>query len=175
MSRKNRNKKNFGPSSHGSAAPSNNGDPRKPSNELVRDVSAKPEPTWLEIWSVRMSRWLGSLQIAVILLSAFAAVLAIGTMVESWYSGHIAQELVYRAWWFTLLLFLLGINIFFAAAKKWPWKKHQTGFLITHVGLLTMLAGGILTSMAGTDAVMTLLDSPNGDPQGEYPYPQSSN
>ena len=175
MSRKNRNRKNTGPSPNGPASSPNNGDTRKPSNELVRNSGDKPEPTWLEKWTIRISRWLGSLQIAVILLSIFATVLAIGTMVESWYSGHIAQELVYRAWWFTLLLFLLGINIFFAAAKKWPWKRHQTGFLITHVGLLTMLAGGILTSLSGTDAAMTLLDSASGDPQGEYPLAQSTN
>src|SRR6516165_10039171 len=70
---------------------------------------------WLEVVVVKMSRWLGSLQMAVVLLLLFAFVLAIGTMVESWYSGQAAQELVYRTWWFTLLLALLGVNIFFAA------------------------------------------------------------
>src|SRR5262249_47433932 len=54
---------------------------------------------------------------------------------------------------------LLGVNIFFAAAKKWPWKKYQTGFLITHVGLLTMVAGGMLNSLDGTDSLMALVDS----------------
>lgn len=114
---------------------------------------------WLEVAVVRMSRWLGSLQVAVLLLGLFAIVLAIGTMMESWYSEKIAKELVYRAWWFNLLLLLLGVNIFFAAAKKWPWKKHQTGFLITHVGLLTMVAGGLLTGLRGTDTSMALIDT----------------
>jgi hypothetical protein len=104
---------------------------------------------------------LGSLQLAVILLSLFVLVLVIGTMLESWYSAQLAQELVYHAWWFSVLLLLLGVNIFFAAVKKWPWKRHQTGFLITHVGLLTMLAGGIVTSISNTDATIALIDTSN--------------
>lgn len=99
---------------------------------------------------------------AVPLLSAFAFVLGLGTVVESWYSDRVAKELVYRAWWFDLLLLLLGVNIFFAAVKKWPWKRHQTGFLITHVGLLLLVTGGLFTAMGGTDTTMALVD--NDDP-----------
>jgi hypothetical protein len=117
------------------------------------------EQTWLRAQVVAISRSHGSLQAALALGFAFIVVLAVGTMLESWYSARIAQELVYRTWWFTLLLVLLGVNIFFAAAKKWPWKRHQTGFLITHLGLLTILAGGILNAIGGTDAQMVLLDS----------------
>jgi hypothetical protein len=114
---------------------------------------------WLEVAVVRVARWLGSLQIAVVLLLLFAVVLFLGTLMESWYDGKVAQQLIYQTWWFTLLLAFLSVNIFFAAAKKWPWKKHQTGFLITHAGLLTMLAGGILNSLGGTDAMMVVVDS----------------
>src|SRR5262249_28085135 len=129
---------------------------------------------------IRLSRWLGSVQIAVILLGLFALVVFLGTLMEHWYNTKIAQELVYKSWWFILLLALLAVNIFFAAAKKWPWKKHQTGFLITHVGLLTMLAGGILHAAAGTDATMTLIDTGDPDIQAMvrrmYGFvPQSSN
>jgi hypothetical protein len=133
-----------------------------------------PERFWLEVWIVRTSRWLGSLQIAVLGLTLFAVVLAIGTMVESWYSGRVAQELVYRTWWFAALLLLLGVNIFFAAAKKWPWKKHQTGFLITHLGLITMIAGGVLTSLSGVDSMMTLIDTENERYQRQLGLPQAS-
>ncbi|HEV3260250.1 MAG TPA: cytochrome c biogenesis protein ResB [Gemmataceae bacterium] len=117
------------------------------------------ERFWLEKVIVRISRLLGSLQAAVVLLITFAGVLITGTVMESWYDGPVTQQLVYRTWWFTVLLALLAVNIFFAAAKKWPWKKHQTGFLITHVGLLTLLAGGILNSLGGTDALMVAVDT----------------
>jgi hypothetical protein len=129
---------------------------------------------WLEVLLVRSSRWLGSLQIAVLLLASFALVLALGTIIESEYSARIAQEVVYRAWWFKLLLFLLGINIFFAAAKKWPWKKYQTGFLITHLGLLLLVAGGMVTSFSSTDGFMSLIDSAQADVQRANNLAQSS-
>ncbi len=139
-----------------------------------RPVAQAAERTWLETWAVRISRWLGSLQVAVILLVLFAIALMLGVIVEQQFNAKTAGELVYRSWWFALLLLLLGVNIFFAAAKKWPWKKHQTGFLITHVGLLTMLAGGILNALGGTDAQMQLIDT--DDPQIARGFlPQESN
>ena len=124
-----------------------------------RGTKSDQPRTWFENQVLAWSRALGSLEAAIALAFTFIIVLAAGTMLESWYSARIAQELIYRTWWFSVLLILLAVNIFFAAAKKWPWKKHQTGFLITHVGLLTMLAGGILNSVGGVDAQMVLLDS----------------
>lgn len=137
--------------------------PPAPPRELPSSSSAsKPAPkTWLETVGRQVMQALGSLQLAVILLSIFVLVLIVGTMLESWYSAELAQELVYHAWWFSLLLFLLGVNIFFAAVKKWPWKKYQTGFLITHLGLLVMLTGGIVTSISHTDATLVLIDTSN--------------
>jgi hypothetical protein len=99
------------------------------------------------------------LQAAVCLLPLFAGVLFLGTVIESWHGRPAAVQLVYRTWWFATLLALLGVNVFFAAAKKWPWRRHQTGFLITHAGLLTLVAGGLLDSLAGTGGTLTLVDS----------------
>src|SRR5262249_17742113 len=84
------------------------------------------ERSWAEHAASRIARTLGSLQMAVILLGLFAAVVFLGTLVEHWYNTKIAQELVYRSWWFVFLLLLLAVNILFAAVKKWPWKKYQT-------------------------------------------------
>jgi hypothetical protein len=137
-----------------------------PSGAAVPDVRGKksgPGAVWRGV-----AHWLGSLQVAVAGLALFGAALAVGTVVESWYSGKLAQELVYRAWWFSLLIGLLGGNIFFAAAKKWPWKKHQTGFVITHLGLLMLVAGGILNALGGTDALMVLVDTRDADLQREH-------
>src|SRR6476661_2504624 len=107
-------------------------------------------------WFWKTARTLGSLQLAICTGVVFTFAMIIGTCLESWYSSKIAQQLVYYSWWFTALLGLLACSIFFAAIKKWPWKKHQTGFLITHVGLLTLLTGGVLNSFWGVDAMMPL-------------------
>jgi hypothetical protein len=129
-----------------------------PASPQLTNGTGKREYSAVEVIAIRASRWLGSLQIAVVALAIFAAVVLLGTLMEHWYSTKVAQELVYKSWWFIGLLFLLAVNIFFAAAKKWPWKKHQTGFVITHIGLLMLLAGGILNAWFGVDAQMWVMD-----------------
>jgi hypothetical protein len=149
-----------------------------PSKTAQKKLASKPTPVSsvatartvsdsTPVWSV--VRFLGSLQFAIVTGSIFTIGMIFGTCLESWYSGKIAQELVYHAWWFTLLLGMLACSIFFAAVKKWPWKRHQLGFLITHVGLLTMLAGGVLNAFFGVDAQMQLIDSASGSERSGIP------
>src|SRR5438128_5830463 len=90
---------------------------------------------------------LASLRLAIVLLSLFVLCLAGGTWLESAYTVAAAQELVYPAWWFDLLLVVLAANVLAAALKKYPWQRHQTGFLVTHAGLLVLLFGGLLTAL----------------------------
>src|SRR5262249_5077758 len=52
----------------------------------------------------RLLRACASLQLAIGLLSLFALCLAVATLLESAYGGAVAGELVYHAWWFSLLL-----------------------------------------------------------------------
>src|SRR5882724_3143907 len=86
--------------------------------------AAKPAATMTEplhpFWKI--ARALGSIQMALTFGSIFTLSMIIGTCLESWYSDKIAQELIYHTWWFTGLLGLLALCIFFAAMKKWPWK-----------------------------------------------------
>jgi hypothetical protein len=107
----------------------------------------------------RLFKFTASLQLAITLLSTFALCLATATFLESAYGARLAQELVYRTWWFALLLVLLSANVLCAALKKYPWKRHQTGFLVTHTGLLVLLSGGLLTVLGGTEGQMLLIDS----------------
>src|SRR5205809_672381 len=77
-----------------------------PGSSHPSSPAAPPTRRW------RLARALGSLQMAVALLPTFAAVLALGTFVESEYDAGVAQQLVYQSWWFVALLGLLGLNIF---------------------------------------------------------------
>ncbi len=114
---------------------------------------------------VRWARRLGSLQMAVVVLATLAFVLVLGTLIESWHGRLAAAQLVYQTWWFVLLLGFLGINIFCAAIKKWPWQRHQTGFLITHAGLLTLISGGLADSLYGTTGTTYLVTSDTAGPR----------
>jgi hypothetical protein len=107
----------------------------------------------------RLFAALASLRLAVVLLGLFAACLAGATLLEARYGAFAAGELVYRTWWFALLLTLLAGNVLCAALKKYPWKRYQIGFLVTHTGLLVLLLGGLLTALAGVEGQMVLVDT----------------
>ncbi len=88
-------------------------------------------------------RFLASLKLAVFSLGTLAAVLAYATFFESWYGAGAVQEWIYRSKGFAILLAFLGANILCAALIRFPWKRRQTGFVITHAGLLVLLAGSL--------------------------------
>src|SRR5262249_29299944 len=59
----------------------------------------------------------------------------------------------------------LAVNVLCAALKKYPWKRHQTGFLITHAGLLVLVFGGLLTTLGGVEGEMRMIDTDNREIQ----------
>lgn len=106
--------------------------------------------------------FLSSLKLAVIVILALASVLAAGTIYESLYDTDTAKHYVYGTWWFTAVLGVLGINVFFAALSRWPWKRHHIGFLVTHLGILILLAGSLVTLIEGYEGQMILAEGETG-------------
>ncbi len=72
-------------------------------------------------------------------------VFAAGTFVESAFGTETAILLIYQSPWFSLILFLLGVNVTAAALDRLPWEKKHTGFVITHVGIVLILAGSFIS------------------------------
>lgn len=103
-------------------------------------------------------KFLSSIRMAVPLMLFLAVIVAIGTIYESKYNTQIAQIVVYRSNWFLALLILFWINIFSAAVSRIPFKKHHTGFVITHIGLLTLLYGAALTFIFGIDGSLRIVE-----------------
>lgn len=101
-------------------------------------------------------RFLASLKLAVILLLALAGILATATFYESLYDTKTAQYLVYKSPLFALFLAFLGINLLCSALMRYPWKKSQTGFVITHLGIIIILLGSLQTMYRGVDGSMAL-------------------
>jgi hypothetical protein len=101
-------------------------------------------------------RFLASLKLAVILLVSLAAILAVATFYESVYDTKTAQYLVYRSPLFALFLGVLGINLTASALIRYPWKKAQAGFVVTHVGIIIILIGSLVNMFSGIDGTMAL-------------------
>jgi len=89
--------------------------------------------------------------VAVLILIGIA--LAFGTIHETRFGTPAAQHYFYRAIWFQGLLFFLCINLVVSAFRRFPWKKHHAGFVMTHLGIILILIGnllGIWFSVEGT-------------------------
>ncbi|MBI3925578.1 MAG: cytochrome c biogenesis protein ResB [Armatimonadetes bacterium] len=110
----------------------------------------------------KIFRFLASLKLAVLLLLALAVILAFATYYESEYDAKTAHHLVYGSPFFAAFLFLLGVNVFCAAAIRYPWKRHQLGFVLTHAGILTILAGSLVTMFSGLEGALTLKEGESG-------------
>jgi hypothetical protein len=109
-------------------------------------------------------RFLASLKLAVISISTLAATLAYATFFESKYGGVAAQEWIYRSPGFAILLAFLGMNILCAALIRFPWKRRQTGFVVTHAGLLILLAGSFYSVRTADEGQVGMIE---GDVKSE--------
>lgn len=111
-----------------------------------------------------LMRTLGSLKLAVISILTLATVLATATAVESLYGMRAAYVLIYGRVWFAATLGLLATNVLCAALVRFPWKKRQTGFVVTHLGILVILFGSWVTQRFGVDGNLPVLE---GSSDGE--------
>lgn len=99
-----------------------------------------------------------SLKLAVFVVLGLALSLIISTTLESKYDTATAQYFVYRSTAFHYLLLLLGLNIFFVAVSRYPWKRHHAAFLCAHSGILLLLAGAWVTERFGLDGSMRIAE-----------------
>ena len=101
-------------------------------------------------------KFLASLKLAMLLLAVIIVATAFGTYYESKYNADVARRMVYNHWWFDAWLTMLCVNLFCVAAIRYPWKPHQTGFVITHAGIIVLLVGGLIDRHFGIEGSVGL-------------------
>src|SRR4029078_2466958 len=97
-----------------------------------------------------------SLKLAVALLAVIIVAAIAGTLYESTFDAKVARAYVYGAPWFNLWLLFLASNLIVSALSRWPWKKHHVAFLVTHLGIITLLAGSLIGRTWGIEGTITL-------------------
>jgi cytochrome c-type biogenesis protein CcsB len=101
---------------------------------------------------------LASLRLAVVTMMALGASLVTATFYEASHGTAAAQRVFYRAPWFAALLGVLAVSVFLSAVVRWPWNRHQIGFVIAHAGILLLLLGSVVSLFAGLDGRLTLAE-----------------
>ncbi|MCG3176642.1 MAG: hypothetical protein MOGMAGMI_01600 [Candidatus Omnitrophica bacterium] len=107
---------------------------------------------------MKLLRILGSLWTAVAIIGTLAVMLTVSTLIESHYGTPVAQRWVYRAGWFDVFLALIAVNIICSTLTRWPFKVRHTGFIVTHIGILMVLTGSLLTRLVGVEGQILLYE-----------------
>jgi cytochrome c-type biogenesis protein CcsB len=113
--------------------------------EFLRSLARKP-----------IIRFLGSLKLAMLLLSILIAGCIVGTVTESRLDTVVAQAYIYDAPWFAAWLTLLCTNLVCSVLVRYPWKPRQLGFIITHAGIVILLGGAMIGRLWGVEGNVTL-------------------
>jgi hypothetical protein len=106
----------------------------------------------------KLLRFLGSINLALLLLAVLIVASVIGTLCEKGFSTEVAQAYVYGSWWFTFWLLLLTVNLICAAAVRFPWQRYQYAFVVTHAGIVIILFGGLIDRHWGVEGNVRLIE-----------------
>lgn len=107
----------------------------------------------------RLINALGSLNFALFLIGGLAVILMVSTLLESRLGTPTAQRFFYEAGWFDVFLSLVGLNVVCSTLSRLPFRKKHTGFVVTHIGLLCLLVGSLISRLFGVEGQMVLFES----------------
>jgi ResB-like family len=114
-------------------------------------------------FATRVFDGLASLRLAVVVMLTLGGTCAYATFYEMEHGTPAVQRDIYQTRGFALLLGLLGVNIFAVMMKRYPWKEHHVGFVMAHIGILTLLAGSLISLHRGLDSNMPLYEGETTD------------
>lgn len=106
----------------------------------------------------KLIKTIGSIYFTVFITVLLGLLLICSTSLESMHGTAFAQKNFYNTRWFDGLLFLLWLNIFCSTLLRFPFKKSQLSFLITHVGILCLLLGALMARILGVEGQMYLIE-----------------
>jgi hypothetical protein len=114
----------------------------------------------------RTIRFLGSIKLAVPLLSIIIGILIWATFYESEVGTTTVQQEIYKSPWFGALMFMLALNLGMSALSRYPWKgARKIGFAITHIGLIIIIAGSAAVIHVGVEGMLLVRTDSNANNQ----------
>ena len=129
---------------------------------LKNNLTTRSVPKWKARANAIIHAF-ASLKIAVALIVMLVVFFFYGTILEARYGRPYSQWFVYHSPWFFGLMVLLAASAFCAAYVRFPWKRNQTGFVITHAGLLMLLSGWMISYWRGIEGQIVLVEGRSTD------------
>ncbi len=89
----------------------------------------------------------------------FAAAIGAGTFIENDYGTSSAQHVIYRSWWFTLLLSLFCITIVVNMVRFKMVRQKKWALLTFHLAMIVILIGAGITRYFGYEGIMHIREN----------------
>lgn len=103
-----------------------------------------------------LKKTLFSTRLMAVLFLVFAAAMAIGTFVESWYSTETARIYIYNATWFEVIMVFFVINFLgnIYRYRLLDWKKWPV--LVLHLSWILIIVGAFVTRYISYEGMMPI-------------------
>jgi cytochrome c-type biogenesis protein CcsB len=89
----------------------------------------------------------------------FAAAIGIATFIENDYGTSAAQKVIFKAWWFELLLLLFSITIVVNIFRFRMIQQKKWAVLMFHASIIVILIGAGLTRYLGFEGIMHIREN----------------
>ncbi|MFZ1331964.1 MAG: cytochrome c biogenesis protein CcsA, partial [Flavobacteriales bacterium] len=89
----------------------------------------------------------------------FAVAIGVGTFVENDYGTSSAQHVIYKSWWFTLLLSLFCITIAGNMIRFKMVRQKKWALLTFHLAMIVILIGAGVTRYFGYEGIMHIREN----------------
>lgn len=97
------------------------------------------------------------------LLLVLAFSMAIATFVESSYGTEVAQGLIYKSFWFSLILFLLSINLLVNFVRRKMYTRQRIAVGLFHISFIIIVIGAAITRYISFEGVMHIREGQSSD------------
>lgn len=95
-------------------------------------------------------------KMALTLLFVFAASMATATFVENDFGTQTARTVIYNAWWFELVMILLGMNFIANMFRYKLFRRQKWPVLLFHIAFIVILIGAGISRYTGFEGVMRI-------------------
>ena len=111
----------------------------------------------------RWDSWIASMRTAIILMGIYALGLASATYLEKYYGTAAAKAMIYYSPLFFLLQGLMALNFLAILFQRKGLNRGRWGFLLTHIALLVILAGAMVSHVIGEEGILHLREGECSD------------
>lgn len=105
---------------------------------------------------MKLIRLIFSPQLTLLALILFAIAMGVATFIENDFGTQTARRVVYEAWWFEILMLILGMNFLGNIGKYRLYQRHKWPLLLFHLGFVVILLGAAVTRYLGSEGVMRI-------------------